>query len=98
MDSIAPPKAAPGFKPQQAPEKASNENAPVEKAEPEPVNAPKPRDLTPADLQVSLDEGSKRFVQTLTDPNTSETVLRYPSETQLAYSRAVVAYLRAQNS
>jgi hypothetical protein len=36
-------------------------------------------------------------VQTLTDANTSETVLRYPSETQLAYSRAVLAYLRAQN-
>jgi len=98
MDSIAPPKAAPDFTPQQAPEKASNENAPVELTELEQKSAPQPRDLTPAKLNVSLDAGAQRFVQTLTDPNTSETVLRYPSETQLAYSRAIVAYLRAQNS
>lgn len=98
MDSIASPKAAQDFKPQQAPEKASNENTPADKAADVQKGAIAPPDLTPANLQVSLDANAQRFVQTLTDPNTSETVLRYPSETQLAYSRAVVAYLRAQNS
>jgi hypothetical protein len=98
MDSIAPPKAAPDFKPPQPPEKAANENAPAELNELAEKNAPQPRDLTPAKLEVSLDPSAQRFVQTLTDPATSETVLRYPSETQLAYSRAVLAYLRAQNS
>ncbi len=97
MDSIAPPKAAPDFKPLTAPEKAPKETAP-ELSDLAQKAAPQPRDLTPARLEVSLDAGAQRFVQTLTDPVTSETVLRYPSETQLAYSRAVVAYLRAQNS
>ena len=98
MASIAPPKAAPDFKPLQTPETASNENTPVAANDMAQKSAPQPPDLTPANLQVSLDADAQRFVQTLTDPSTSETVLRYPSETQLAYSRAVVAYLRAQNS
>jgi len=98
MDSIAPPQAAPDFKPLETSEKASNENTPVEQTELVQRVAPQPRDLTPAKLEVSLDANAQRFVQTLTDPATSETVLRYPSETQLAYSRAIVAYLRAQNS
>jgi hypothetical protein len=51
-------------------------------------------ELTPDNLQVRLDENAQRFVQTLTDANTAETVRRYPSESQLAYSRAVMAYLR----
>jgi hypothetical protein len=97
MESIAPVKAAPDIKAPQTPEKASNENAPAPKADATPL-AIEPPNLTPAKLQVSLDEGAQRFVQTLTDPSTSETVLRYPSETQLAYSRAIVAYLRAQNA
>ncbi len=48
----------------------------------------------PNALSVRLDESSQRFVQTLTDANTQETLRRYPSEAQLAYSRAVMAYLR----
>ena len=98
MDPIASLKAAPDLKPQQAPETASNENTPAAKAEPPLPAAIEPPDLTPAKLQVSLDAGAQRFVQVLTDTATAETVLRYPSETQLAYSRAIVAYLRAQNS
>jgi hypothetical protein len=94
MDPIATLKAAPDVKQQQTPETASNENAPAEAA-PAIVAPP---DLTPAKLQVSLDPGAQRFVQVLTDAVTAETVLRYPSETQLAYSRAILAYLRAQNS
>jgi uncharacterized FlaG/YvyC family protein len=54
-------------------------------------------DSEPAKLQVSLDENAQRFVQTLTDSSTGEMLRRYPSEAQLAYARAVMAYLRAQS-
>jgi len=54
--------------------------------------------VMPNELQVRLDEAAGRFVQTLTDSSTSEMLRRYPSESQLAYSRAVMAYLRAQVS
>ncbi|MGE0741538.1 MAG: hypothetical protein AB7O98_09365 [Hyphomonadaceae bacterium] len=53
--------------------------------------------LAPNSVHVSLDEDAQRFVQTVTDPNTAQTVLRYPSESQLAYARAVMAYLRAMS-
>src|SRR5262245_8171345 len=52
--------------------------------------------LLPANLMVRLDAEAERFVQTLTDATTDETVLKYPSDTQLAFSRAVMAYLRAR--
>jgi hypothetical protein len=51
--------------------------------------------LAPANLMIRYDEGAERFVQTLTDANTSETLRRYPNDTQLAYSRAIMAYIRA---
>ena len=50
----------------------------------------------PDKVAVQLDPEAQRFVSTLTDNLTSEMLRRYPSESQLAYSRAVVAYLRAQ--
>jgi hypothetical protein len=50
----------------------------------------------PDSLQVRLDDNAQRFVQTLIDSNTGEMLRRYPSEAQLAYARAVMAYLRAQ--
>ena len=53
-------------------------------------------ELMPDKVAVSLDSESQRFVATLTDNLTSEMLRRYPSESQLAYSRAVMAYLRAQ--
>jgi hypothetical protein len=53
-------------------------------------------ELVPANLMVHLDVEADRFVQTLTDATTEETVLKYPSESQLAFSRAVMAYLRAR--
>jgi len=53
-------------------------------------------ELLPANLLVRLDVDAARFVQTLTDAATEETVLKYPSESQLAFSRAVMAYLRAR--
>jgi uncharacterized FlaG/YvyC family protein len=51
--------------------------------------------IAPANLMIRYDESADRFVQTLTDANTSETLRRYPNDTQLAYSRAVMAYFRA---
>lgn len=53
-------------------------------------------ELMPDKVAVLLDHESQRFVATLTDTSTSEMLRRYPSESQLAYSRAVMAYLRAQ--
>lgn len=53
--------------------------------------------VMPNEVSVQLDADSQRFVATLTDANTDETLRRYPSESQLAYSRAVMAYLRALN-
>ena len=44
---------------------------------------------------VELDKDAGRFVQILTDISTDEVLRQYPSESQLAYSRAVVAYMRA---
>ena len=46
-------------------------------------------------LLVELDKDAGRFVQILTDISTDEVLRQYPSESQLAYSRAVVAYMRA---
>jgi len=51
--------------------------------------------LAPGKLLVQKDADAGRFVQTLTDASSQETIWRYPSEAQLAYSRAVMAYLRA---
>lgn len=53
-------------------------------------------EVQPDNLRVSLDGNAQRFVQTLTDSDTGEMLRRYPSEAQLAYARAVMAYLRAQ--
>lgn len=47
-------------------------------------------------VAIALDPESQRFVATLTNASTSEMLRKYPSESQLAYSRAVMAYLRAQ--
>jgi hypothetical protein len=51
--------------------------------------------LDPEKLVVEMDRAAGRFVQMLVDPLTEEVRWRYPSEAQLAYSRAVAAYLRA---
>lgn len=97
MDPIAPPKAEPqplalriatAAEPGPAAEAAERRTA-------EQAAAIK-NELLPDKLQVRLDEKAGRFVQTLTDAATEEMVRRYPSEAQLAYSRAVMAYLRAQ--
>jgi uncharacterized FlaG/YvyC family protein len=55
-------------------------------------------ELAPDQVAIALDAESQRFVSTLTDTSTAEMLRKYPSESQLAYSRAVMAYLRAQLS
>ena len=52
-------------------------------------------EMLPRNLKVRLDADAGWFVQTVTDSLTEETVRRYPSEQQLAFSRAVTAYMRA---
>lgn len=49
----------------------------------------------PDNVAIQLDAEAGRFVSTLTDSVTTETLRRYPSESQLAYARAVMAYMRA---
>ncbi len=44
---------------------------------------------------VRIDTMSGRFVQTLLDRSTQEVLLQYPNEGQLAFSRAISAYVRA---
>jgi len=51
--------------------------------------------VLPDDVTIQLDAEAGRFVSTLTDSVTTETLRRYPSESQLAYARAVMAYMRA---
>ncbi|MBS0384098.1 MAG: hypothetical protein JSS00_01965 [Proteobacteria bacterium] len=58
-------------------------------------DAQRRNDLLPPTLKLRLDRAAGWFVQTLTDPVTAETLRRYPSEQQLAFSRAVTAYLQA---
>ncbi|MES1156909.1 MAG: hypothetical protein ABUL73_03925 [Alphaproteobacteria bacterium] len=46
-------------------------------------------------MLIKIDKDSGRFVNTLVDADGAEVIRQYPSEAQLAYSRAVTAYLRA---
>lgn len=98
MASIDPPKAVQDLpSAQKAPPKP--EPSPVAKAGEQRATqhvAALRSKVEPNKLVVQLDSDAQRFVQTVTDADTKETVRRYPSEAQLAYSRAVMAYLRAQ--
>jgi hypothetical protein len=99
MASIAPPKSI-DLTPAPAPAQSS-EPGPAAQAAARRVaehNAMLRAKLDPDKIQVRLDESAQRFVQVLTDANTAETLRRYPSESQLAYSRAVMAYLRTQSN
>lgn len=53
--------------------------------------------VLPDRLVVERDEAAGRFVQTVLDRETEEVQLRYPNETQLAFSRAVAAYMRTMS-
>jgi hypothetical protein len=52
--------------------------------------------LLPGQLMIEVDHASGRFVQTMKDAS-EEVLWRFPNETQLAFSRAVVAYVRASD-
>ena len=99
MDSIAPPKAI-DQQPAPAPANVSEAHPAAEAAARRiaQYEAAQRAELQPDKVLVRLDEDAQRFVSTLTDSSTSEMLRRYPSESQLAYSRAVMAYLRAQTS
>ncbi len=97
MGSIAPP--ALETLAQTAPRSASDslffkESAPTLPSETATAKT-NARVAAPKVLSVRVDAEAGRFVQTLTDASSQETIWRYPSETQLAYARAVMAYLRA---
>ena len=92
------PTEAVGTAPPHTARKAPGDNSPAAaaaKIRAEQIET-RQNDLLPADLSVRLDTSAERFVQTLTDQTTQETLHRYPSDAQLAFSRAVTAYLRAQ--
>lgn len=100
MDSIAPPKATDALAtstPQS--QRQSGEAHPAAEAAERRIAAfeqAQRAEAQPGKVMVHLDPDAQRFVATLTDSSTSEMLRRYPSESQLAYSRAVMAYLRAQ--
>ena len=100
MDQLTPPKPIGDALPlQPVQETASTEPGPAAKTADELMSerlAALRNELLPKNVLVRLDENAHRFVQTISDANTNETLLRYPSEQQLAYARAVMAYFRAQ--
>jgi hypothetical protein len=52
--------------------------------------------LLPGQLLIEVDRASGRFVHTMKDAS-EEVLWRYPNDTQLAFSRAVTAYVQANN-
>ena len=52
--------------------------------------------LLPGQLMIEVDRASGRFVQTMKDVS-EEVLWRFPSEGQLAFSRAVAAYAQASD-
>lgn len=54
-------------------------------------------DLAPAKLLIEIDKVSGRFVNTLVDPDSQQVLRQYPSDAQLAFSRAVQAYIKAMS-
>jgi hypothetical protein len=53
--------------------------------------------MVPGKVIVEKDELAQRFIATVVDVQTQEIERRYPNETQLAFSRAVNAYMRAKS-
>ena len=53
--------------------------------------------ILPGHLVIEKDDEAGRFVSTLIDSQTQEVERRYPNDTQLAFSRAVAAYVRAMS-
>ena len=53
--------------------------------------------LAPGKLIVEKDELAQRFVSTVVNVQTQEVERRFPNEGQLAFSRAITAYMKAQS-
>ena len=99
MASVAPSKAVelpPHAQPEPAKPTEANPAAQAAARRIAEYEAVQRAQLQPGKVEIQLDPDAQRFVATLTDSTTSEMLRRYPSESQLAYSRAVMAYLRAQ--
>lgn len=96
MASIAPSQPVHDAPAQRAPSPEPGPAAEAAKRAIAEYAAAQKTELMPDHVAVSLDPEAQRFVSILTDTSTSEMLRRYPSESQLAYSRAVMAYLRAQ--
>lgn len=94
MDTLAPIQPALDTQAPTATKAPPAPAAPSERASAEPPAAAAPA-LTSTRLHVDFDRSAGRFVQTITDVTTDQVLRQYPSEGQLAYSRAVVAYMRA---
>lgn len=79
---------------------ALRDDASAQKPAPAPQKSepPPPVQLIASEMLIQVDKASGRFVSTVIDPDTQEILRQYPSETQLAYSRAVRAYLAAQTA
>lgn len=60
----------------------------------EKSNAPQGQ-ASQAKLRVEIDTVSGRFVHTLLDPRSQEVLAQYPNEGQLAFSRAISAYVQS---
>lgn len=50
--------------------------------------------MEPNKLIIEKDELAQRFVSTMVDAQTQEVERTYPNESQLAFSRAVAAYMK----
>lgn len=67
------------------------------RAQAEAAFADAQKTMIAGDLRIELDREAGRFVVTLTDPDTMAVLRRFPHESQLAYARAVSAYMNARN-
>jgi hypothetical protein len=79
-----------------APASQAAERTALEGADQAPANSnDKP---APAKLVVRVDVEAGRFVNMLVDAESDEVLRKYPSDAQLAFSRAVKSYLRVMST
>jgi hypothetical protein len=91
---IAPAGPGPGAKTVSSADAASGPGVPQVEPVQERAVASAPK-LT-ADVRIEIDRAAVRLVQTFLDPETGEELNQFPYESQLAFSRAVVAFERAK--
>jgi hypothetical protein len=79
------------------PAKRDSAGASAKNEEPSVAPVPVQKPLIAGHLRIELDRDAGRFVQTLTDPLTNEIIRRFPHESQLAFARAIGAYMNARS-